>query len=458
MSLVFILFLRKHNSVFFIHTHFYYLREHVHNKIKMKNIKIFPNDWLRLHPYKQSTPVDSYYTGIANQIYEYMERTELANSFEKEETKQICIRMAAYFEDVISGIGIWRTFILTHKEIFGYYLPFYTTDDHYYDDEVNYEDVRFLLWHFTQQYHGFRKGTFVNPDNPANESTALLIYQLFCDEWTTAPENPRMQELFSVETSYSDKENAYDDLLCWFHYDSYLFPEAFREFNEYTKERWNENSDINRQQLNNLLMNSYEMLAYAHPTSMLALTSPQWLAKILPAEHPDHEMFQKSADESVAEPSEEVLQENQRQYEAFRKAAGDSLLLYFNHASDIRKFLTETTGIIPPDEIALPASWDGQRIAIYATPQEGTQLIAQDVEAIKDPNNPFYNPERAAKQALSFFIVKHCNSYMLEELMKRGMLADAQTKSLISEERGKAIIQDNWRFLARYFIREYPTT
>ena len=54
----------------------------------MKNIKIFPKDWLQLHPYKQSTPVDSYYTGIANRIYDIMEKTELVNSFEGEETKQ----------------------------------------------------------------------------------------------------------------------------------------------------------------------------------------------------------------------------------------------------------------------------------------------------------------------------------------------------------------------------------
>ena len=42
----------------------------------MKNIKIFPKDWLQLHPYKQSTPVDSYYTGIANRIYDIMEKTD----------------------------------------------------------------------------------------------------------------------------------------------------------------------------------------------------------------------------------------------------------------------------------------------------------------------------------------------------------------------------------------------
>ena len=87
----------------------------------MKNIKIFPKDWLQLHPYKQSNPVDSYYTGIANRIYNIMEQTELINSFEGDEAKQIAIRIAAYFEDVISELGIWRAFLLKNKELYGKY-------------------------------------------------------------------------------------------------------------------------------------------------------------------------------------------------------------------------------------------------------------------------------------------------------------------------------------------------
>lgn len=221
----------------------------------MKNIKIFPKDWLQLHPYKQSTPVDSYYTGIANRIYDIMEKTELVNSFEGEETKQLCIRMAAYFEDVISGTGIWRAFILTHKELYGKYLPFYTPDDHYYDDEVNLEDVRFLLWHYTQQYHGYRKGTFVSPDNPANESTGMLIYDLFCKEWTTAPENTRMAKLFALDTRYERQED-YDRLLQWFHYESYILPESARELSDFAHDRWKEQPDLNQEQLNNLLVNT----------------------------------------------------------------------------------------------------------------------------------------------------------------------------------------------------------
>ena len=35
--------------------------------------------------------------------------------------------------------------------------------------------------------------------------------------------------------------------------------------------------------------------------------------------------------------------------------------------------------------------------------------------------------------------------------------ADAQTKSLLGDDRGKAIIQDNWRFLIEYFHKERIT-
>ncbi len=419
----------------------------------MKNIKIFPKDWLQLHPYKQSTPIDSYYTGIANRIYEIMEKTELINSFTDDETKQICIRMAAYFEDVISGMGAWRTFILTHKKLYGKYLPFYTPDDYYYDDEVNLEDIRFLLWHYTQQYHGYRKGTFVSPDNPANESTGLLIYELLSKEWTVAPENPYMSRLFAPETRY-DKQEDYERLLQWFHYESYLLPESGRELSDFAHERWEEESNLNQQQLNNLLINCHGIMAYTSRTSLLGFTSPQWLAMILPADHPDHEKFQNTADESVATLPDDMQEENRQQYETFRKAAEDRLLLYFDKAEDARTFITETSGLIPADRFNMPADWKGKKLAIYATPQDGAQILTRDVELIKDENNPFYDPKRAAKQALSFFIVKHCSVPMLEQLMEKGMLADAQTKSLKSEERGKAIIQDNWRFLTRYFIRE----
>ena len=45
--------------------------------------------------------------------------------------------------------------------------------------------------------------------------------------------------------------------------------------------------------------------------------------------------------------------------------------------------------------------------------------------------------------------------YLLRILEEKGMLADAQAKSLAGEERSKAIVHENWEFLMRYFLREY---
>ena len=157
----------------------------------MKNIKIFPKDWMQIHPYKQSTPIDSYYTSLANRIYDMMVETELINSFEPEDTKQICIRMAAYFEDVISGLGIWRAFITKYKELFGKYLPFYTPDDHYYDDEVNYEDVRFLLWHFTQQYRILPSNITVSRKGHSSARTTQRTNRPPCSSITCCATNGR---------------------------------------------------------------------------------------------------------------------------------------------------------------------------------------------------------------------------------------------------------------------------
>lgn len=416
----------------------------------MKNIKIFPKDWLQVHPYTQSTPVDSYYTRIANRIYDILEATDLINSFDKGESEQIAIRLAAYFEDVISQTNIWRTFITDYKARFGHYLPFYTTDDHYYDDEVNYEDIRLILWHFTQQYHGWKKGTFVNPDNPANEAASHLIYELFCEHWTTAPENERMQRLFSKETRY-DTPEKYDELLSWFHYSSYLFCMENAELTEAVKEHMRRNPRGQQD-----IMTIHGALAHVSRHSFLAYTSPYWLSRILPEDHPDYEIFRKQGEQAQAfvDPMLAARREEfQKQYEKFKEVAGEDLLIYMKSKEDFRKFMKENLDMDLNDD---GEGKDAIDFAVYATPEEGIRVLTGGVQYIKDPKNPFYDEEKAKKQALGFFIVKHCSTGLLKELMSRGMLADAQTKSLDSPERGKSIIQDNWQFLCMYFLREDP--
>lgn len=415
----------------------------------MKNIQIYPKDWLQLHPYRQSDPTDLYYTQIANRIYNILEETNLAYSFEKKYVKQISIRIAAYFEDVISQLNIWRSFITEHKALYGKYLPFYTPDDHYYDDEVNYEDIRFLLWHYTQQYHGFYKGTFVSPDNATNGDTARLIYQMFCDEWTTAPENKRMQQLFAPETRYEDSKE-YNELLYWFHYQCYLFTDSQQELTDIIKEHWGE---LQRKD-DSYIMVIHNTLAHISKSSFLAYTAPKWLSLILPAEHPDHALFVEEGEkaqtytEPVSEESKKKLTEH---FEKFTAGADGETLLYFQNKQELLNFLTKSG--IEIEEIE--NNYIPQKFAAYATPTEGLQLLTRGVEYIKDKNNPFYDQQKAEEQGLSFFITKLCSPHLLRMLEEKGMLSDAQAKSLAGKERSKAILHENWEFLMRYFLQEY---
>ncbi len=40
--------------------------------------KIYPKEWVKLHPYRQTDEIDHYYTDIANQIYQVLQ-TRLAD-------------------------------------------------------------------------------------------------------------------------------------------------------------------------------------------------------------------------------------------------------------------------------------------------------------------------------------------------------------------------------------------
>lgn len=417
----------------------------------MKNVKIFSKDWLSLHPYMQSTSVDAYYTNIANRIYDILVATELTNSFQGDEAKQIAIRMAGYYEDVISHTNIWRSFINEFNEHYGHYLPFYETSDHYYEDEANLEDVRFLLWHFTQQYHGWRKGTFVNPDNPTNQAASNMIYKIFCDEWTAAPENERMQQLFSKETRYDDPKK-YNELLYWFHYNSYWVTDTNDELTETTKAYWEKNqSPVNHADV----LAIHNLLAHVSRLPFMGYTSPKWLSRIIPTDHPDYAIFQQAADESMAfvDPEEKKRREAvQPDYEKFKAAYPDDLIVYMKSEQEFYDLLTEKIGMNFTEGAPRPGE---RRFGVYASPEDGIQLLTLDIECIKDEKNPFYDEEYAKKAALGFFIVKHCSTSILIEMVKRGMLPDAQTKSLIGTDRGKSIIQDNWQFLIEYFHKEF---
>lgn len=486
----------------------------------MKQKKIYPQEWLELHPYKQSSPVDTYYANIANDVYGSLLFLGITETLiDDQDARDISCCLAAYLEDVVSQTGIWRAFLTECRKLYGKPLPFYQEGKEYFDDEINYEDICFLMWHYLQQK---QKKSFFNPDNEGIRLIADDVYSLFEDEYEVAPENEKMQAFLSPEKDYSDFAE-YRKLLSWFHYSA--FPNVFNmeEVSEAMETMIKKGQNI--ETLEYYRYSILDELMFKKNSAWLGYTSPEWLARIIGPNHPAYPLFselkwrnishyniikeekdsylisdvatgeefyieKKSlADNLRITPGKSVLvtsivrynnkwwqsggifvlqttdlkdddyidkqaeqQKNARaSYEAFIKGSKGEKLVFLSSNEDLFNFFTNEMDYTIGKDFKLPGK--NGRVILTATPDGGIAIMQHGMEAIKSPHNPLYNKAKASKDALNFFLIRgFCPAEIVYYLEENGMLPDAQVKSLISEERGKEIVHDNYDFLIRYFL------
>ena len=252
--------------------------------------KIYPKKWLELHPYKQTNSVDQYYVGIANEIHKRLYSSTIADAFEEEENiRYTSLCLAAWFEDVISQTGIWQAFTAECRKRYGAYLPFYPIKGDYFPDEINLEDIRFLLWHHIQYL--CRGISAINPENPGIEQTAQEIYGLLAEEYETAPENERMQEFLYHSAMGEEDFFHYREILDWFHYQCYFNIENVAQCRD-EAERLLDYEKITPEMAEPLIYATRTSLTFKGRRNLLSLTSPEWLALIGKA-HPEHQLWGK---------------------------------------------------------------------------------------------------------------------------------------------------------------------
>ena len=240
--------------------------------------KIYPKEWVKLHPYRQTDDIDHYYTDIANQIYQVLQ-THLADGMfdDDEDIRYASLCLTAWFEDVISQIGIWTTFTAECKKRYGNWLPFYPLNEEYYPDEINPEDIQFLLWHHIQTCcRG--EGRVINPENPAIAIIANEIYFLLDKIYETAPENERLWQFMHPKEKGIEGFDKHRLVLQWFHYDSYFNIENEEQYWD-EMEGWDESLDEDWQNKQKMIRYSiYTSLMLKGRRDLLSLPSCEWLA------------------------------------------------------------------------------------------------------------------------------------------------------------------------------------
>lgn len=176
-------------------------------------------EWMQLHPYRTLTYVDYAYLKIANVIYDCCKDSVFDEEYEYHYRANVSFAVTAYLEDVVSYIGLWRAFTNKHEELYGTPLPFYTINpDTYLEDEINQEDILFIVWNCLQKRDLCQ---YIDPYDPDVVELAQEIYQLLDAEFEKVPQNDSFLSYIQNKEQYKDL-SSYCRIADWVCYDSYL--------------------------------------------------------------------------------------------------------------------------------------------------------------------------------------------------------------------------------------------
>lgn len=243
--------------------------------------KIYIKQWLEQKPYSTQTSTDSYYIKLSNDI-----KTALLDEgsfvlmryLNETEIDVMSCFLASYFEDIISETNIWNSFVNTHYKLYDKKLPFYNTDE-YYENEINEQDVSFLIWYFLNT---IQEEKFINPFNNFIVGMASKVMLILDEEYEYAPENNLLKTFYRLnedENDYYAVRNFIDIILVH----TYLF---FPDTSLKLKNQQEKIVEENRENLVMFLRDNRDTFLNQKCTRLLGLKGKEWGAEILGKNHP----------------------------------------------------------------------------------------------------------------------------------------------------------------------------
>ncbi len=253
--------------------------------------KIYIKHWKLLKPENLSSKTDLYYLKIANKIYNNLRATSnfiLKKYIHEEDIKLLCCFLTCYFEDVISEVNIWATFKNLYKDLYNKTLPFYTITENYEDDEINAEDLAFLVWYYLNTVQDEK---FIHALNPFILDIANDTLDILDEEYEYAPENTNLKAYFTFKDVTADFY-ATRAFIQQFSFDAYLFFTDFKQ--RLTQSLFELFDNKNFQNEDPTAANSYvteitEDFTFNKKSALLALAPKDWVAAFVGSDHALHE-------------------------------------------------------------------------------------------------------------------------------------------------------------------------
>ena len=137
--------------------------------------------------------------------------------------------------------------------------------------------------------------------------------------------------------------------------------------------------------------------------------------------------------------------------ERFLEASKGEALMFFDSYEALKVFFVQALKWEDEEDSLLPDLKEFDNFVLYANPKG--LLIGPDVASyFADKHNPLYSAEEAEEEAYELFCEEGlCPFDLLKYAMEHDLLPEAQ----FPFENGKALLHENWDFVARWYLGEY---
>ncbi|NJM15547.1 MAG: DUF3843 family protein, partial [Bacteroidales bacterium] len=185
--------------------------------------RIYIQWWLRLKPYTKQVLTDTYYLGLSNKIKQALEEGGggyvLGSYLHNDDMNLLCC-----FFGFLHGRYSFRNqhmaalSVNQHQAHYGKKTSIFNDQMNHFDDEINQQDVTFLIWYFLNTV---QEEKFISPYNDFLLDAAHDVMPILDEEYEYAPENEHIKQYYALnenETDYYKARKFIDTVL----FSSYL--------------------------------------------------------------------------------------------------------------------------------------------------------------------------------------------------------------------------------------------
>lgn len=395
----------------------------------MKEITM--KEFMLRQPRDQKEPTDNFYLSLANRLLKETENSGLLAGWPEEALRRTVLCVIDYYQDMIADAGIWRSFVMMNRKLYGKPVPFFECGSDYVEYELNLQDVRFLIWYSLAMNVEDRR-TY-NPESEDIHKAADAWYAVLDEMYDEAPTPEGFKHWRELEGDNKSEEMEIYKLSNWLFLNCWLIVPAYaltlsQLFSSLTEEQ---RKDIT------VIHDRIEQSMMEDPTGPLALYIGEWVNLLIKGEMPEHELPHSSG-------------RIHPYYEPFTKATGGDILAFFKDYHSLNKFFISTLGWDEGEE-HLPQMRNSSDFVLMVNKEKGMLLAKNVAKCIKHPSNPCYDSDFANQHAIDLLTERGlCPADLLKYLCENHMIPDAHFPG--GEH---ATVAENWDFIARCYLQLY---